>query len=129
MEFLDRIMDYLDNQIDLGRNGTKDVFVTMPHLGDGNSVALRLTPSAPTDYIAGFIYEVGFQVLVKNSNQIKAIDIATDIFMELHNGKSKITGDSFRCISITCTTAPNWVETTEDGYYIYTALFKAEIEF
>lgn len=129
MKFLDAVMDYMDSNIDLGQNGVNNVKVIMPHLGDGNSVAIRLTPSAPTDYIAGFIYEVGFQVLVKNDDQIEAINIATDIFMELHHRKSQLKGDDFRCISITCTTLPNWVETTEDGEYVYTALFRAEIEF
>ena len=129
MNFLDAVMDYMDNQIDLGKNETQDVFATMPHLGEENSVAVRLIPSAPIDYIAGFIYEVGFQVLVKNKNQIKAITVATDIFTDLHHGQAQIAGEGFRCISVACTTLPNWVETTEDGYHIYTALFKAEIEF
>lgn len=128
MEFINSLMDYIDANIDMGMNGSEPVKVKMPMLNEKNSVAIRLTPSTPTDYIAGFTYEVGFQVLTKNNDQIKAITVLTNIFNALHGKPKVIVGEKFSCITLQCETLPNYVETTDDGFYIYTAIFNAEID-
>ena len=128
MEFLDAVMDYFDAHIDMGSNQKKAVKVQSPSLGSGNSVAIRSTPSAPIDYIQNYNKESNFQVLVKQKDQLQAQQILDEIVDRLHMKNNAIQGQGFRCILLRCYTLPNWVETTEDGYYIYTALFNAEIE-
>lgn len=125
MEFLNDLMDYIDNNIDMGEGIT----IKMPLLDEKDSVAIRLLPSEPIDYIVGSTFNKSFQILTKYTNQLKAIQVLEDITTAIHRKTNVINGDSYKVISMECSTLPNWVETTDDGYYIYTALFNAELEY
>lgn len=124
MEFLDDLMDYIDNNIDMGEGIT----IKMPLLDENDSVAIRLLPSELNDYIVGSTFNKSFQLLTKYKDQRKAIQVLEDITAAFHGKANIIHGDSYEVVSMECTTSTNWVETTDEGFYIYTALFNAEIE-
>lgn len=127
MDLLDRVMDYLEVNV------TLNAPIVPGSLGNGSSVAIRLTPgSVNTRFIAGFNADVGFQILVQDSKHLKCVGVTEDIFRALEGlSKDDLVShdDSFRLVSLKCTTLPNFVEQTETGLYVYTALFNAEIEY
>lgn len=120
-------MDYLETNVGLNAPIVNGL------LGKGSSVAIRLTPgSINTRFIQGFNANVNFQILVQDKNHIKTVKVVEDIFRALE-GLSKndlVSSDnSFKLVSLKCTTLPNFVEKTEKGLFVYTALFSAEIEY
>ena len=127
MDLLDRVMDYLESNVNLNAS------ITPALLGSGSSIALRLTPgSINTRFIEGFNADIGFQILAQDANHLRCIGVIEDIFRALE-GLSKndlvSQNNSFKLVSLKCTTLPNFVEKTEKGLFVYTALFSAEIEY
>lgn len=119
MDVITAIASYLSANVTL--NGA----INTPLLKDGNNIALRLTPSSiNTEYIEGYTGDVAFQLLVQDASNSKAMNVCQDIYKALHGNKEAISN----CISLRCTTLPNWVEKTDKNNHIYTALFVAEIE-
>ena len=126
MNLLNAVSDYLETNVQLNAR------IVGPLLERGSSVAIRLTPSSENvRYIEGFNYNVGFQILVQDSSNVKAMLVMEDIFRALHGiNKEHLASDgSFTLIDLRCTTRPNFVEKDSSGVFVYTALFQAEIEY
>ena len=127
MDLLDRVMEYLEANVSLNAP------IVPGLLGEGSSIAIRLTPgSINTRFITGFNADVGFQILVQDKNHLKCVKVTEDIFRALDGLSRKdlvSQDDSFKLVHLTCSTLPNFVEKTNQGLYIYTAIFNAEIEY
>ena len=124
MDFLDRLCDALE--ADLSLYSAIDV----GSLSDGDSIAIRRTPTAPNTryYNGGKIEDFGFQILCKNSDAQVVINTIQDIADYL-DGKTELPSNDggFFLVKIEVSTDPNWVETTEHDQEVYTALFVAEL--
>lgn len=95
-----------------------------------NSVAVRTTPTAPTEYIAGFNYPIGIQVLTQfaDSKVPTSLNACYAIVDALNGEEDVLPIATYKCISARCTTLPQYVETDNQGRHVYTALFVFEIE-
>lgn len=108
-----------------------DGIVKSPSLVTGkNSIAVRTTATAPTEYMAGFTYPVGIQVLTQFADKNEPISLnACYAIVDALNGKQGVLPtNKYKCISARCTTLPRYVETDSQGRHVYTALFTFEIE-
>lgn len=118
-EVIDIVLDYLEQEMNLFT-----VF-SVDSLGDDeNALAIRSTPSSPGSRFLNNSRDdvVAFQILVKNTNQLTAIKTINDISAELESlNKDKLLMENF--IDCRVYTYPTFVEKTERGSYIYTALF------
>lgn len=124
MDFLDRVLDYLEGQMGV----TFEVGVLGSNVP---SYAIRQTPSTVMDRYKdkGKTYSYSFQILVKDSDQLNAIQKAHQTFNLLDAKTSGINSsdNSFTLINLECTTLPNFVEKNEHNEFMYTALFEAEL--
>lgn len=128
MDFLDRLIDYIESSVDLGptiRVGKLSL--------EGSSISIRPTPSSMVDrYVdKDKTREYSFQVLMKDPNQFKVISKLDEITSLLDGiGHREITSNnnSFKLVKCEVYTLPNYVEETEHEEYIYTALFRAELQ-
>lgn len=95
-----------------------------------NSIAARTTPTAPTEYIAGFTYPIGVQVLTQFSDKQAptSLNACYAIVDALNSKESVLPITTYKCISARCTTLPQYVETDSQGRHVYTALLTFEIE-
>ncbi|WP_338788811.1 minor capsid protein [Metabacillus sp. FJAT-53654] len=128
MDIIAQISKYLTDNASL--NGLP---VVSPLLNDGSSIAIRESPSSIANrYMnSGKTFNFQFQILVKDPSVINTRKIINDIFKKLDglsNGAITSADGSFSFTKCECTTSPNFVEKTEQNYYIYTALFNAELE-
>jgi hypothetical protein len=128
MELLDKIIDYIEANVSL--NAPIEVGVLN---NDPSAVCVRLTPSnSRVAYMDnGRVYQMSFQVLVKDIDQaeaIREIDEITTVLDQLTHDDITLEDSRFQFISCEVYTIPNFVEKTEHDEYIYTALFNAEYE-
>ncbi|MBO1515604.1 minor capsid protein [Metabacillus bambusae] len=128
MDIVAQITTYLKNNANL--NGLP---VVSPLLGSGNSIAIRETPSSvESRYLnADKTINFQFQILVKHDGAMQVRNIINDIFNildGLSQGVITSANGSFFMSSCECTTLPNFVEQTDQDFYVYTAIFNAELE-
>lgn len=123
MDFLDRLLDKVEWDVPLFAN-----YIAVGSLKDGNSIAIRQTPSSPEGryYNGSRVDEFSFQLLVKHQNAQTAINTTQSITDYLDGLTDVVSGDgSFELQNIEVYTLPNWVETTGSKEEVYTALFTA----
>lgn len=126
MDFLDRLIDYIELNL--------DVSIKVGRLDRSTaSIAIRPTPSSISGRFMdqGKIREYSFQILTKNPNQQAAASKLEDMasLLEGLDGKEvKSNNNSFKLIKCEVYTLPNFVEVTDHDEYIYTALFTAELQ-
>jgi minor capsid protein len=128
MDFLPRIMDALESNIDL--NAPLKVGLLEPA---SSAAAIRTVSSGiVTRYLNGdTIYHIAFQLLIQDADQQKAVNILDDItdYLDGLTKDSIISGDnSFTFITSNVSVLPNLVQKTENDEYVYTAIFAAQIE-
>lgn len=128
MELLDKILDAITANVKL--NAPIQVGVLS---GEPSAVCARLIPSySRVAYMDnGRVYQMSFQVLVKDSDQQEAVRVLDEIttFVDLlTHDDIVLKNNRFRFIKCDVYTMPNFVEKTEHDEYIYTALFNAEYE-
>lgn len=128
MDFLDRLINYIEKQV------VMNAIMKIGRLDQNSSAAsIRQTPSGISGrfFDGGKTSEFSFQVLVKDSNHLKVINTLQQITDELDglsNSAIESENDSFSFIKCEVYVNPNYVEETDHGEYIYTALFTAELE-
>mgnify|MGYP001949236914 CR=1 FL=1 len=123
MNFLDKLVDHIESSMTLYspiRVGT---------LGTGNSIAIRpTTGTMPSGYLNGErLRPYSFQVLAQHTNPQVAYYTLEEIADLLDAADADISGDGYVMVRCELYTAPNFVEVTEQGFHIYTALFEAEL--
>ncbi|EIJ79112.1 hypothetical protein PB1_16184 [Bacillus methanolicus PB1] len=128
MDFLDRLKEFLQANVTLN---TPIVFGILDSAT--SSIAIRQTPSSVLNRYSdqGKTFEFSFQVLVKDINHKKAYDTIQAIFEALDglsNNAITSADGSFVFINCECYTLPNFVEKTTHNEYIYSSIFKAELE-
>ena len=128
MDFLDRLIDYIESKISL------DSDLRVGKLSpESKSISIRPTPSSMVDrYVdKDKTREYSFQILVKDPNQVKVInklDEITSLLDGIDHREIISNNNSFKLIKCEVYTLPNYVEETEHEEYIYTALFRAELQ-
>ena len=123
MNFLDKLVDHIESSLTL----YSPIRVGM--LGAGNSIAIRPTPgSMPSGYLnEGRLRPYSFQVLAQHTDPQIAYYTLEEIADLLDATDADISGDGYVMVRCELYTAPNFVEVTEQGFHIYTALFEAEL--
>lgn len=125
MDFLDRMLDKLESDV------TLFTFVRKGLLAEGNSIAVRQTPTPPnTTYLdKNRIDNYGFQFLVRHKDVLTAENTIQSIYEYLCNRTDIESQDgSFKLVKIDVSTMPNWVGMSEREEHEYTAIFQAELE-
>lgn len=128
MDFLDRIIDYIEDNVVIEKN------IRIGKLEQNSSaISIRPTPgSVPNRYVDDDkIREYNFQILIKDTNQLKVIQKTEEITSLLDGLKSNgivSSNNSFRLVSCKVYVPPNYVEETDREEYIYTAMFTAELQ-
>jgi len=125
LDFLERLKEFLESL---------DTFVdhiAVGVLSDGNSIAFRPIPAQPPiKYLDGRkSLSYGFQVLVRHSDQLKAIQTIESISQtldDLPKGAIKSENNSFAFLFCSISTPTNYVEQDSSGW-VYTALFSANL--
>lgn len=124
-------MQLLTDVMTIIRGLNLDGIIKSPSLVTGqNSIAVRTTATAPTEYMAGFTYPVGIQVLTQftDKNTPTSLNACYAIVGALNGKQEFLPTNKYKCISVHCTTLPRYVETDSQGRHVYTALFTFEIE-
>lgn len=127
MDFLDRLLDFIEERIAL------DKPFTVGKLGtESGSISLRQIPSSNIDHYADGdeTYEYSFQITLKGKDQFKVIakmNEITKLLNGLSNSAIKSENDSFIFVKCEVNVRPNWVEETDRKNHMYTALFTAEL--
>jgi len=123
MNFLGKLVDHIESSLTL----YSPIRVGM--LGAGNSIAIRPTPgSMPSGYLNGDrLRPFSFQVLTQHADPQVAYYALEDIADLLDATDVDISGEGYVMVRCELYTAPNFVEVTERGFHIYTALFEAEL--
>jgi len=123
MNFLDKLVDHIESSMTL----YSPIRVGM--LGAGNSIAIRPTPgSMPSGYLNGErLRPYSFQVLAQHTDPQTAYHTLEQIADLLDATDAGISGDGYVMVRCELYTAPNFVEITDQGLHIYTALFEAEL--
>lgn len=128
MDFLDRLIDYIESNISL------DSVLRVGKLSlDSKSISIRPTPSSMVNRYADKdkTREYSFQILMKDPNQFKVInklDEITNLLDGIDHREIISNNNSFKLVKCEVYTLPNYVEETEHEEYIYTALFRAELQ-
>lgn len=128
MDFLDRLIDYIESNV------TLDSVLRVGKLSlDSKSISIRPTPSSMIDrYVdKDKTREYSFQILMKDPNQFKVIskmDKITSLLDGIDHREIVSSNNSFKLVKCEVYTLPNYVEETEHEEYIYTALFRAELQ-
>lgn len=128
MDLLDRVADYLENNMNLFDTFTVDMM-----RDDETGLTIRRTPSSPSDdrYLDDSRNDViAFQILTKHKDQQQAINTLNSILKVLEGlEKESIASEdnSFEFVKCDVYTHPVLVERDARGSYIYSALFRAEI--
>mgnify|MGYP001161693964 FL=1 len=123
MNFLDKLVDHIESSMTL----YSPIRVGM--LGTGNSIAIRPTPgSMPSGYLNGDrLRPFSFQVLAQHTDPQVAYYTLEEIADLLDAVNADISGDGYVMVRCELYIAPNFVEVTDQGLHIYTALFEAEL--
>ncbi|MEM5012066.1 minor capsid protein [Niallia taxi] len=124
MDFLDRMLDKLEADVKLF------TFVKRGLLAEGNSIAVRSTPTPPNvRYLNNDkLDNYGFQFLVRHKDVLIAENTIQTIYEYLDNKQDVESQDgSFTLVKIDVSTMPNWVGMSGRNEYEYTALFQAEL--
>lgn len=121
----DRIIDYIEANVQLNAIVQKGVLNERE-----SAVSVRPTPSSMVSrYVKGKTFEYAFQVTVKDRDVGVAEQVINDITDVLDGlGNEAITIDRYKLIRCEVSTFPNFVEKTNHGEYVYTAIFVAELE-
>lgn len=127
MDFLDRLLDYIEDRIDLEKPFSVGKLGT-----ESGSISLRQTPAGSLDRYADGdeTFEYSFQITMKGEDQFKVIaklNEITKLLNGLSNSAIKSENDSFIFVKCEVNVRPNWVEETERGNHMYTALYTAEL--
>ncbi|WJQ02859.1 minor capsid protein [Geobacillus stearothermophilus] len=126
MELMDRLIDFIEGQVELNAPIQVGILSQSP-----KAVCFRLTPGSFRDVYLnhGRVYQLSFQILVKDDQQSEAIRVIHDVVNVLDRLTEKdIVLSNDRFIRCEVYTLPSFVEKTEHDEYIYTALFNAEYE-
>ena len=126
MDFLERLIEYVEGLSFMPSNIKIGLFDE-----NGNSVAIRPMPSAINErYVEqSKIYPYSFQVLVHNKSNFMAYEVSQKLMSVLDmidEGLIQSSNNSFKLVSIRCTTTPNFVQKTGYGY-LWTMMFEAEL--
>ena len=123
MNFLDKLVDHIESSL------TMYSPIRVGMLGTGNSIAIRPTPgSMPSGYLnGGRLRPFSFQVLTQHSDPQTAYYTLEEIADLLDATDASISGEGYVMVRCELYTAPNFVEVTDQGLHIYTALFEAEL--
>ena len=126
MDFLERLIDYMEGLSFMPSDIKIGLFDE-----NGNSVAIRPMPSAINErYVEqSKIYPYSFQVLVHNKSNFMAYEVSQKLMSVLDmidEGLIQSSNNSFKLVSIRCTTTPNFVQKTGYGY-LWTMMFEAEL--
>lgn len=127
MDFLDRLLDFIEEHVNLEKP------ITVGKLGtESGSISLRPAPSGNLDNYADGegTYEFSFQVTMKGEDPFEVnakLNEITKLLNGLSNSAIKSEDDSFIFIKCEVNVRPNWVEETNRGNHMYTALFTAEL--
>lgn len=126
MDFLDRMMDYIEANVSLYKPMRVGI------LGDGDSIAIRPTPGTPPNgYLArDRLRNYPFQVLTQHSNAgvaYQTLETITNVIDGLENGAIVSSDGSFVFVRCEVYTTPNFVEVTSQGHHVYTAIYQAEL--
>ncbi|WP_374964620.1 minor capsid protein [Lysinibacillus sp. RS5] len=93
------------------------------------SISFNFIPVPPAKKMfKGEIRNVQFQMKTKSKNQVKACDALGEIRDALDLSDEDLHASDFKLIVCECYVEPNWVEKTSASEFIYTALFRAELE-
>lgn len=93
------------------------------------SIMFRFTPNAPASKMwIGKRRDIQFRLSTKSKNQIKAYEMLCNMNDVLELKNDGLLGADFRLISCESYIEPSFVEKTEASEFIYTALYKAEVE-
>lgn len=93
------------------------------------SISFRFIPVSPAQKMFdGEIRNVQFQISTKSKNQVKAFDALSAIRDALELKNDELQAENFKLIVSECYTEPSFVEKTSASEFIYTALFRAELE-
>lgn len=126
MDFLERLIEYVEGLSFMPSNIKIGLFDE-----NGNSVAIRPMPSSLNErYVEqSKIYQYSFQVLVHNKSNLIAYEVSQKLMSVLDmidEGLIQSSNNSFKLVSIRCTTTPNFVQKTGYGY-LWTMMFEAEL--
>ncbi len=126
MDFLDRMIDYIEANVSLYKPMRVGI------LGDGDSIAIRATPGDPPDgYLAGDrLRNYPFQILAQHSSANTAYQTLETITKAIDGlGYGAITSSDGSFVFVKCEvyTSPNFVEVTSKGLHVYTAIYQAEL--
>lgn len=128
MDFLDRLMDFIEEHVTLNaelKSGKLDE--------EEHAITIMPTPSSMGARFMdkGKTHEYSFQVLAKDPDQVAVRRILyeiTSLLDGLSNSAIKSENDSYIFVKSEVYVLPHYVETTDQGNYIYTAMFTAELE-
>ena|SRR5690554_3991436 len=126
MDFLIRAKEFIESNLDLYSN------VALGLLLDGDSIAIRPTPSTPPlRYLEkSKVTTYQFQILTKHQvgyTAYQELEKINDLLDGLENGAITSSDSSFILNKCEVYTSPNFVEKTEGGEQIYTAIYQAEL--
>lgn len=126
MDFLLRVKEHIENNLSLYST------IALGILLDGNSIAIRPTPSTPpTRYLEkSKVVTYQFQILTKHSTGITAYNELEEINKLLDDlGPMTIKSNNGSFVFNKCEvyTSPNFVEKSTGGEMIFTALYQAEL--
>ncbi|MFB4164804.1 minor capsid protein [Alteribacillus sp. JSM 102045] len=127
MDFLAQMKSYIEDSVQLYKTP-----LSVSMLKDGNDIAIRTAPGSAADrYVSGQkTHSFQFQILTRHETDKTAYDALQDITNEidgLTNGTITSCNGSFIFNQCEVYTLPNFVEETDHGESIYTAMFRAEI--
>lgn len=122
---IDRLIDYIEDNVTLNAPLRSGVLSE-----EESAVSIRPTPSSiATRYSIGKVFEFAFQITVKDTDDRVARGVINRITEAMDGlGNEAITFDHQKLIRCEVSTSPNFIEKTERGEYIYTAIFVAELE-
>lgn len=127
MDFLEQVKSYIENNVTLYKTP-----LSVSMLQPGNDIAIRSTPGSPSDrYVTGNkTHSFQFQILTRHETDKTAFDAIqniTQVLDGLTNGAISSSNGSFTFNKCEVYTLPNFIEETEHGESIYSAMFQAEI--
>lgn len=126
LDFQDRMIDALQANCDLFAP------ISVPVIPeDGNGIGFMLTPSGQgtCDYSGQWDKTYAFQVAVRHTNQLAAINALNEISKYVDNLKKdeiKSQNGSFYFVNSQVSSLPNFLGKDDHGY-IYVASFQAEL--
>ncbi|MBU9711063.1 minor capsid protein [Evansella tamaricis] len=133
MDFFDRLIDWIEANHDLF------TFIEKSRMSnEGPAIAIRQTPQPPGErFLNGSKVQLfGFQLLVRHSNRVLAMETLDSLYNALDGQKGRdkegnfiipSSNNSFYLLKIEGYTSPNYVDTNDRGEELYTAMFVAEL--